>query len=219
MCEKVLGMDEEYFCEHCRCELPKTEEGWHRDNRVECLFAQIDPREKGIGDKFVRGAAYCFYPQGSPFRNAIQLMKFDSKPEIGRELGRMAAEEWRESGFFDGIDYLVPVPLHKKRLRERGYNQAEWIAMGIRDVTGIPIDTTHLLRVVDNSHQSKKNLEERRQLENIFDVKHPEELRGKHILLIDDVITSGSTLKRAMETVHPIQRCTYSVFSLAIAHN
>lgn len=219
MCEKVLSMDEEYFCEHCRTQLPKTEEGWHRDNRVECLFAEPDARERGTWDKFERGAAYCFYPQGHPIRNAIHLIKFDSKPEIGRELGRMAAEEWKNSDFFDGIDYIVPIPLHKKRYRERGYNQAEWIAMGIRDVTGIPIDTRHLYRAMNNSHQSKKTIEDRKKLENIFDVKHPEEWRGKHLLIVDDVITSGSTMLRAMEVLHPIQRCRYSVFSLAIAHD
>lgn len=211
MCEKVLRMDEEIFCHDCRKNLPKTEEGWHRDNRVECIFSNIH--------KFERGAAYCFYPKGHPIRNAVQIMKFDSHPEVGRELGRMAAEEWKDSGFFDGIDCLVPLPLHKSRLRERGYNQAEWIAKGIQDVTGLPIDTKHLVRFENNAHQSKMNLEERRTLGEIFRVNKPEEWRGRHLLLIDDVITSGTTMLRAMEVIHPIPRCHYSVFAIAVAHD
>lgn len=212
VCERVLWMDETLFCEKCsESGLPKTQEAWHRDNRVENLFMGMD--------KFKRGAAYCFYPEGHPFRNAIQLMKFDSKPEIGRELGRMAAEEWKDSGFFDGIDCIIPLPLHRIRYRERGFNQAEWIAMGIRDITGLPIDTSHLIRTVNNDHQSKKTLEDRKKLGNIFAVRNSGSLRGKHVLLVDDVITSGSTMQRAMEALHPIQYCTYSVFSLAIAHS
>lgn len=212
MCNQVLRMHEELLCESClRGGLPKTEEGCHRDNRLECLFSEVD--------KFQRGGAYCFYPKEHPIRNAIHEMKYDSKPEIGRMLGRMAAEEWKAYGFFDGIDCIIPLPLHKERLRERGYNQAEWIAMGVRDVTGLPIDTEHLIRIINNDKQSRMSLAERRELGNIFAARHPEQLRGKHVLLIDDVVTSGTTMLRAMETLHPIQRCRYSVFSLAIAHN
>ena len=145
-------------------------------------------------------------------------MKFSSQPEIGREMGRMAAQAWAGSSFFEGIDYLMPLPLHFKRLRERGYNQAEWIAMGIHDVTGIPIDTKHLYRTQNNTHQSKKNLTDRRELTQIFGVHQPNDLREKHVLLIDDVITSGTTMLRAMEALHPIYRCHYSVFAIAIAH-
>ena len=91
-------------------------------------------------------------------------------------------------------------------------------SMGIRDVTGIPIDTKHLYRTHNNTHQSKKNLTDRRELTQIFGVHQPNDLREKHVLLIDDVITSGITMLRAMEALHPIYRCHYSVFALAIAH-
>lgn len=211
MCNRVLRMDEEHICNHCITRLPKTEEGCHRDNRLECLFS--------ADDKFNRGAAFCFYPKEHPFRHAIQALKFDSQPELGEFLGWMAAEEWKDSGFFDEIDCLMPLPLHWKRYIRRGYNQAEWIARGISEVTGIPIDTTHMKRIENNSQQSQKSLEERRQLGQIFAINKPEELRGKHVLLIDDVVTSGSTMQRAMAVLHPIYKCHYSIFSLAIAHD
>lgn len=211
MCNRVLRMDEEHICDRCLPRLPKTEEGWHRDNRLECLFSD--------DNKFDHGAAYCFYPKEHTFRQAIQAMKFNSQPELGAFLGRMAAEEWKDTGFFDGIDCLMPLPLHWKRYIRRGYNQAEWIARGISEVTGIPIDTTHMKRTENNSQQSRKSMDERRQLGQIFSVNQPEELRGKHVLLIDDVVTSGSTMHRAMDVLHPIYKCRYSIFSLAIAHN
>lgn len=221
MCKRVLLMQEDIFCDQCRLSgLPKTEEAYHRDNRLECLFAADEyTRSRNLSDKFVRGAAYCFYPKEHPIRHAIQLMKYSSQPEIGRELGRMAAKEWKDSGFFDGIDCIIPLPLHKDRYRERGFNQAEWIAMGIRDVTGLAIDTEHLIRTVNNDKQSRMSIDDRRKLGNIFAVRQPENLQGKHILLVDDVVTSGSTMMRAMSVLHPIPRCHYSVFSLAIAHD
>lgn len=211
MCGHALMRGEDWLCDACIEALPRTEEGAFRGNRIEQLFSG--------DDKFIRGAAFCFYPSGHPFREAIHALKFDSQPEVGYLLGRMAAEEWAETSFFEGIDYLVPLPLHPKRERQRGYNQAEWIARGISEQTHIPISSGNLYRITDNAHQSKRTLEERQDLEQIFAVHDPALYRNKHLLLIDDVVTSGTTMRRAIEVLHPIYRCHYSVFSLAIAHN
>ena len=209
MCGRVLYSDEEDICASCQTQLPRTEHASHRDNRTEQLFAG--------DDKLVRAGSFCYYPPEHPYRNAIREMKFYARPEIGQQLGRMAAEEWRGSGFFDGIDYLVPLPLHRKRLHKRGYNQAEYIARGISQVTGIPIATKLLARRENNAQQSRKSLDERKQLPQIFLVKDPAALRGKTVLLIDDVITSGSTMRRVTELLHAIPKCRYVIFSLALA--
>lgn len=211
MCLRVLDINEQHICPECLSQLPKTEEAIHRDNLLEQRFSD--------DNKFVRGAAYCFYPADHPIRNAMHHFKYGHQPEIGQLLARMAADEWKDTGFFEGIDIIMPLPLHPKRLRERGYNQAEWIARGISEITHIPIDTTHMVRTVNNDRQSLKTLEERKKLGNIFAVNHPEDLRGKHILLIDDVITSGSTMRTAIAPLHAIRGCHYSVFSLAVARN
>lgn len=211
MCGKVLAMQEEHLCPACIRELPRTEEGRHRDNHTEGMFADTK--------HFVRGAAYCFYVKGQPYQRAIQALKFDSQPELAAFLAEKAAEEWTDTAFFEGIDCLVPLPLHPKRLRERGYNQAEWIARGISKASGIPVDSKHLYRKKNNGHQSAKNLSERQQLDQIFGLKHPEELKGKHVLLIDDVVTSGTTLRRAMEVLDGVRGCRYSVFTLGVARD
>lgn len=209
MCDHVLHADELEFCSSCLTLLPLTEHATHRDNRAELLFAD--------DNKLLRGGTYCFYPEEHTIRRAVQAMKFDSRPEIGYVLGKKAAEDWLPTGFFDDIDLIIPLPLHKRRLRERGYNQVDYIAKGLSEVTGIPLDTDHLIRVVNNSHQSAKSLEERHSLKQIFELQNKEELQGKKILLVDDVITSGTTMARAMQTLHAVRNCQYAFFALALA--
>ncbi|MCQ2335200.1 MAG: ComF family protein [Paludibacteraceae bacterium] len=210
MCGKVLLFDEDCICTHClQSQLPRTEQANHRDNVLEQLLEN---------DKLHRAAAYCFYLPNHPFRHAIRAAKFHYLPEINYLLAKQAANEWKQTGFFDDIDCIVPVPLHKKRLRQRTYNQSLYIARGLAEVTGLPVDTTHLVRTINNEQQSHKSIADREQLPQIFAVVHGEDLRNKHVLLVDDVITSGSTMQRAMMALHPIRNCTFSVFTLALAH-
>ena len=123
-----------------------------------------------------------------------------------------------KSDFFDEIDCIIPVPLHKKRFRSRGYNQSEYIAQALSDVTGIPMDTSHLTRERNNPQQALKSGTERKQnVEGIFAVNHPEELYRKHILLVDDVLTTGSTLLSAITTLEVCKGAKFSVFVLAKA--
>ena len=209
MCGDVLMTDEDELCRRCIGTLPRTEHHIKRENRLEQLFAK--------DDKLVRGGAFCYYKRDTPFSNAIHEMKYGGRPEIGLQLGKMVAEEWLGSTFFDDIDYLVPLPLHPHRLRVRGYNQAEWIARGVAEKTGIALDTKHLVRVVNNAQQAFMSDEERLALKDIFALCDAEDFRGKHVLLIDDVVTTGSTMQRAMAVFHPVRQCRYSVLSLAIA--
>ena len=123
MCGRALCMDEAGICFECIRQLPRTEEAINRNNKLELLFTG--------DDKFVRGGAFCFYPEEHPFREAIHAMKYYDMPEIGETLGKTAATEWLPTGFFKDIDLIIPLPLHKRRFRQRGYNQAEWIARGV----------------------------------------------------------------------------------------
>ena len=134
-------------------------------------------------------------------------------------LGRLASQEYIDSDLFDDIDCLVPVPLHPRRLRERGFNQADWICKGLSEVLHIPVDTEHLIRTRNNAHQSRSQFEKRQDnVKDIFAVRYPEEWKNKHLLLVDDVITSGSTLMACMKQMTPIRGCRISVFALGWAH-
>ncbi|MCQ2342494.1 MAG: ComF family protein [Paludibacteraceae bacterium] len=147
------------------------------------------------------------------------MAKFgEGDPMLLQQMGARAAMEWEETGFFDNIDIIVPIPLHPKRLRQRGFNQSEYIAKGLSSVLNIPMDTSHLTRSVNNRKQSQSTKSEREQLaSNLFNVNHPEEWYGKTILLVDDIITTGSTVRTAIEALKGVYRCRIVVFALAKA--
>ncbi len=202
------------MCAECEALLPRTEHAQQRGNLVEAMLADIP-----LAHSLVRGGAFGYYEYNTPYRAIIHTFKYRRYPQIGEYLGQLAAKEFAAHGFFEGIDIIVPVPLHKKRLAERGYNQAEIICNGISKVTNIPTDTTHLLRTVNNASQTKKTTQERQaNTADIFMMQHPDDWRGKHILLVDDVITTGATLRSAMQAMKGIRGLRVSVFTLGLTH-
>lgn len=165
-----------------------------------------------------RAAAYLFYEKEHPIQHVIHKMKYADQPQIGYQLGRQAAMEMQYADFFDGIDMIVPIPLHPKRLRERGYNQSEYIARGISEITGIPIDTTHVTRIKNTPKQALQDGEGRKtNVEAAFAVKHPEQLYHKHILIVDDLITTGETMRSCLKAMKPFRGAKFSVFALCKA--
>ena len=125
---------------------------------------------------------------------------------------------YQETGLFDSVDLLLPVPLHPERMRKRGYNQSEWIARGIQSATGIAIDTTSLSRIQKTESQTRKQLFERPEnVEDIFRLDNADALKNKHVLLLDDVITTGSTLSACAATLKAIPGIRISLFSIAVA--
>lgn len=208
LCGQVVE-DNAIFCVDCIRTLPRTEQASLRANMTEALFAHEN--------KFIRGAAFLFFEKEAPIQSALHKMKYGlfADPYIGYALACEAAAEFMQTDFFDGIDVLLPVPLHPKRLRERGFNQAEWICKGLSDVTSIPMDTTHLTRILNNAHQAQTAGEKRSDnVKNIFAVNHPEELFKKHVLLVDDIITTGATLQACIDVLRPIRKCHFSVFGI-----
>jgi ComF family protein len=130
----------------------------------------------------------------------------------------MAAKELSPSGFFEGVGLIVPVPLSKKKKRKRGYNQCDYIARGISEATGIPIHTDCVERIVDTDTQTRKGNEERwKNTEGIFRTTQPEALKGKHILLVDDVATTGATLHACISSLLAVPSVRVSVFALSTA--
>lgn len=133
---------------------------------------------------------------------------------MGQELGKSI----KEAQLFQGIDYLIPVPLHPKREKERGYNQSMVIARGISETTGIAIGEKFLLRSVNTATQTHKSKEERwKNVKDIFEVRHPEQLEGKYVLLVDDVLTTGATLEACALKLSSISGITISCATAACA--
>lgn len=210
VCGRPLAKGEECLCTMCNINLPRT--GYHlkEDNPVEKLFWGKIPLE--------RATSFFFYRKGSDFRQILHQLKYGGQKDIGAIMGRYMAAELQESGFFEGIDVIVPVPLHKKKQRLRGYNQSEWIARGIATVTGIPIDTESVVRHKNTETQtSKSSLERWENVNGIFELHHPEPLAGKHILIVDDVLTTGATTVECASCLTKIEGVRISVLTLAIA--
>lgn len=197
-------------CRQCLRSLPRTDHATRRYNLVEDkLYRQ---------EHFRRGGAYLYYDKSGPLQQLVERFKYHSYPQIAYQLAYEAAAEWMQSDFFEGIDLIVPVPLHPKRQRIRGYNQSEVIARALHDVTGIPMVTDNLTRTRNNPKQALKRGRERRDnVRGIFYVRRPEEFTRRHILLVDDIITTGSTILSCMYAIgEGCRRFSVSVFSLAV---
>ena len=130
----------------------------------------------------------------------------------------MAGLHYRQAIQSDCPDLLLPVPLHPRKKKKRGYNQSEWIARGLNSLLQLPIDTTSLRRIKETDTQTNKPTYERWQnVQDIFSVVAPKELEGKHILLIDDVITTGSTIGACAEALLTVPGVRVSILAVAIA--
>jgi len=138
--------------------------------------------------------------------------------ELGFVTGRRFGNALLESPEFSAVDVVVPVPLHPKKQKLRGYNQSEWIARGIAESLRKPVSVDNLCRNLHTSTQTRKNRYERwENVENIFETLNPEEFTGKHILLIDDVVTTGSTLESCAFQLLQVENVKVSIATLAYA--
>lgn len=207
----------EWICPECWLRLPRTEQDIKPENSTETALTE----GKTVVKKALhldRAGAYLFYEKKHPIQQVIHRMKYRDEPELGFNLGRLAVEDWRDETFFDGIDVIIPVPLHPRRLRERGYNQSEYIARGISEFTGIPIDTTHLTRTRNTPKQALQDSEGRKtNVAGAFDVNHPEQLYHQHILVVDDLITTGETMRSCLQAMRAFRGAKISVFALCKA--
>jgi ComF family protein len=186
-CDRPLLKHEENLCTFCIYSLPKT--GFHaeNDNPVSRLF---------WGKSEIEGAAsYFHFEKGGHVQQLIHKFKYKGFKEIGIEVGKHYGTELKDFTPYINADIIVPVPLHKKKLRKRGYNQSEFFARGLSQAMNIPIDITSLYRAKATDTQTRKSRFERfENVESIFQLQGNHSLSGKHILLVDDVVTTGSTL-------------------------
>lgn len=210
VCGRPLARGEECICAMCNIDMPRTNYHLRKDNPVEKLFWGKIPLE--------RATSFFFYHKGSDFRQILHQLKYGGQKEIGAIMGRYMAAEFSSSGFFEGIDVIVPVPLHKKKQRIRGYNQSEWIARGVSAVTGIVIDTESVVRRKNTETQTHKSIFERwENVDGIFELRHPESLVGKHVLIVDDVLTTSATVAACAYSLKDVEGVRISILTLAVA--
>lgn len=209
-CNTPLVKGEDVLCLGCFADLPKTHFGSFTTNSVADIF---------IGrSNIVYGNAFCQFDKGGKVQYLLHQLKYRGKKEIGYRLGFLFGSELIQTIEFCEIDVIIPVPLHKKKQRKRGYNQSIEICKGISEAMNKPLITDNLIRKKHTSSQTSKGRFDRwENVSGIFHVKSSDSLEGKHLLLVDDVITTGATLESCCEELLKISGVRVSVAALAQA--
>ena len=209
-CGNRLINQENFVCMDCWQDLPVTH--FHDDDKNK--VAQLFWGRTNI----THATAYFSYKKGSRYQQLIYAVKYRGMKGLGFEIGKKFGFELKETVGFDAVDLIVPVPLHPRKQKVRGYNQSEWIARGIASAMNLPVITNNLIRKVYTPTQTNKSRFERWQnVEGIFDIEKPEIFTGKHILLVDDVVTTGSTLEACAFHLLKINDVNISIAALAFA--
>lgn len=212
-CGRKLLAGEQIVCLSCLVDLPQTHIGGEAGSTLEKSFWGCFPIE--------RAASLFYYRKGGKVAQILYAMKYHGHQSACRQMGKEMAYEFRNHRFFDGIDCIVPVPLHEERLRQRGYNQSELLAQGISAVTSIPVCADAVRRVHNNSTQTHKSGYERwNNVSGLFALTGSgEQLRGKHILVVDDVLTTGATIVSCCDALSSVEGIHISVATLAWARD
>jgi ComF family protein len=210
-CNNSLATGENLICTECIIQLPKTGYWNDTDNPVARIF---------WGRVYLYNvSAFLHFQKGGRLQNMIHNLKYKNNKEIGTFLGKIYGHELKNSPNAD-VDIIVPVPLHKSKFRKRGYNQSEYIARGISEVLKLPVITNAIERKIASESQTRKSRFERwENVRNIFQVIEPESFSDKHILLVDDVVTTGATLEACAMAILEVPGTKISVATLAFALN
>ncbi|MEJ7769893.1 MAG: phosphoribosyltransferase family protein [Chitinophagaceae bacterium] len=176
------------LCFHCINRLPVTNFNYETGNQVEKLFYGRLP--------VIHAGSYCYFSKDSLVQRILHQLKYRGNKELGFFIGRMMGDWLMQSRRFDDIDALVPLPLYASREKRRGYNQAAILCDGIASSIKIPVLSNAVTRVSATETQTHKNRIERwHNMEGRFRLQNSEALKNKHVLLVDDVITTGATLE------------------------
>lgn len=235
VCGRQLVPKENICCTMCTINMPLTNYKACQGNPLERIFWGKIP--------IVKANAYMHYYPGTLYAQIIRKLKYKNRTNIGIYLGRLTATDLKQTDFFEDIDYIIPIPLAKSRQFSRGYNQSEIIAKGIKQITNIPIDTKSIIRKKANKKQAQtQKINRYENVKDIFKLRIPctnEEgnpdpikmlsptkrtdkttnhpLENKHILLVDDVTTTGATLLSCGKVLANIPGIRISILCVAIA--
>ena len=211
-CQALLLTDEIILCTRCRHEIPRTNHHLTDSNEVMQKFYGRIPLEFGA-------ALFYFHKKGI-VQEMIHHLKYKGHEEISTMIGDWYAEELKDVPQLKVIDFIVPVPLHPKRKKERGFNQVEGFGKSLAFHLHIPYNPHILFRKLHTQTQTKKNIVGRSDVINtVFEVAFTEQHHGKHFLLVDDVITTGSTLEACSLALLKIPDAKISIVCMAMAHS
>lgn len=207
MCGAPLLKSETTICTKCVATLPYTHYWDYDDNPVAQKFwGQVD---------ITAACSLVFFRKGTKVRKLIHKLKYKGKKDIGYKLGYLLGCYLKDRNPYTSIDYVVPIPLHPKRQRQRGYNQSELIANGIADALNVKTAPDLVRRRSYTSTQTRKSRLERFQnVRSIFEIAHPEAIEGHHLLVVDDVITTGATTLSCVAELQNAAPCKVSVVSI-----
>lgn len=210
-CGKPLYKHENLICNYCKIKLPYTNFHTQKDNPIEKIFWGRVPLEKA--------GAFLYFHKGNRVQHLMHRFKYKGKSEIGELVGSIYGYELAKTNYFSDADMIIPVPLHPDKQKKRGYNQSEWFANGLAKALNIPSQNNILVRQIASSTQTKKNRFERWQnVETIFNVVQQHNLENKHIILVDDVITTGATIEACAHTLLKAAPCKVSFLALACTY-
>jgi ComF family protein len=209
-CGERLLTQEKIICTHCLVDIPRTNFHDQINNPVSQLF---------WGRAKIENATALFrFHKGSRFQELLHLLKYKGRQDVGVELGRQLGFELKKSELYKSVEIVIPVPLHPKREKKRGYNQAECISRGMAESMEIEVYARNLIRKTATETQTKKSRIERWQnVESIFIIKEPELLKNKHVIIVDDVVTTGATLEACAQALLKVEGIKVSIAALATA--
>ena len=209
-CGKSLYKNEHSICTYCAYYLPKTNFHLENDNPIAKIFWGRVP--------VFSAAAYYGFNKGGKVQHLIHQLKYKGQEHIGVSVGKLYGFELKYCEDFNCVDAIVPVPLHPKRQKKRGYNQSDCFAEGLAESMNVDADYKTLFRAVESETQTKKSRFNRWQnVESIFQLRDPAMIEGKHILLVDDVITTGATLEACANTLLQVPGVKVSIVAMAYA--
>lgn len=206
-CGTALTEKEETICELCKNGFPLTHYWNQAENTVEKLFwGKL---------KIERAASYMFFIKDGRAQSLMHHLKYNGKSQVGELLGQLFGK-YLVSSPFSEVDVVIPVPLHQTRQAERGYNQCDFIASGIASELGVSYNAEAVRRIRANETQTKKGRYERYiNVQELFKVVGPQFVQGKHVLLVDDVVTTGSTLEACADAILQVPETKVSIATIA----
>jgi ComF family protein len=212
MCNSETPNEGQSFCINCLINMPHTNHFKIKNNlAAQKFWGRFD---------FENAASILNFYSYSDVRWMIHRLKYEGRKDIGYVLGMMAGKKMLNSAFFSGIDIIVPIPLHREKRAKRGYNQATYIGKGISEIAGIPLREDVIIKDIYTKSQTKMGRIER--VRNVFDsfrLIDKEGIRGRHILIVDDVLTTGATIEACARKLLEARDIKLSIVTACIARH